>query len=389
MKWSNYKSYRKYENPAARLSILVCSLMFIIFASVYLGVMQKELLGAIHMSMSKEISEFHVAPAAIVIIVILMILEWSLNLIMRLRGAAHGLAYLPSFIGLVTMTAFGRDVYIEGFSYMWWWIMPTATAAYVTIVAMVRKYLGKTTYRPDLTQTMLWNIATMLILSVATVCLGNTDKFLHNELRMESLMDKGNYNEVLKVAGKSLKTTKTMTVLRMMAMTKEGNTGEMIFKYPQYYKENGLFFDFDSTKTLRYTNDSVYAMLGGKPERGETKMEFLKRLAENNDSCDIAKDYYMAGLMLGKDLKTLAKEIENTTTDNDSLQRYLIEAAIMYKEIHPEWRFKINDTDSIYSKRRIDYVKKQNGTYKTKNEERNKMRLEFGDTFWWYYDYQE
>ncbi|MCF2593461.1 hypothetical protein I6E11_06560 [Bacteroides caecigallinarum] len=390
MGWNNYKDYsryNRYNNAAARLSIMVCSLMFIIFSAVYLAVMQKDLLGAMHMSMSKGTSEFHVVPATIIIIVILMILKWSLNLIMRLKGAAHGLAYVPSFMGLITMTAFERDVYMNGASYAWWWIMPTVTALYVTIVALIRKNTRRTAQKPDMMGTLMWNVGTMLILSVATVCLGNTNRYLHNELRMETLMDKGNYNEVLKVAEKSLRTTKTMTALRMMAMTKEGIAGEMIFRYPQYYKENGLFFDYDSTKTLRYTNDSVYAMLGEKPEPGETKMDYLKRLAGKNDSCSFVKDYYMAGLMLDKNLKTLAAEIEKTK--NDSLQRYLKEAAIMYKEMCPEWKFEIHDTDSICTKRRMEYVKRQKETYKSPNEERNKMRLEFGDTFWWYYDYQE
>lgn len=385
----NYSGYRKYNNKAARLSFLVCSLMFVIFAAVYLGVMQRDLLEAIHLSMSKEPSTFQVVPATITLIVILIILKLSLNLVMRLRGAAHVLAYVPSFMGLVTMTAFGRDVYMKEFSYQWWWIMPVFTVVYVGIVVAVKRYAGKTTYRHDLMETVIWNVAIMLLLSVGTLCLGNTDRYLHNELRMENLMDDGRNSEALRVAEKSLRTTRTMTALRMMAMTKEGKTGELIFRYPQYYKEDGLFFDTDSAKTLRYTNDSVYAMLGEAPETGETKMEFLKRIAENNDSCRMARDYYMAGLMLEKNLEGLAKELDIYVNRGDSLQRYMKEAAVMYKEKNPKWTTDIQDNDSAYTRRRMEYVEKQNAKYKSDMEERNKMRLEFGDTFWWYYDYQE
>lgn len=35
------------------------------------------------------------------------------------------------------------------------------------------------------------------------------------------------------------------------------------------------------------------------------------------------------------------------------------------------------------------YRYRQMDTYKSKDEERNRMRMEFGNTFRWYYDYQE
>ena len=87
-------------------------MLFIIFSMVYLAVFQKDLLEAIHFSVAKGNSDFHIVPAAIIVTVILLILEWGLNLLMRLRGSVKALAYLPSFLGLITMTGFGRDVYM-------------------------------------------------------------------------------------------------------------------------------------------------------------------------------------------------------------------------------------------------------------------------------------
>ena len=103
----NY-GYRKYNRTAARLTNLVCGGLFIIFATVYLGYFQKDLLEAIHYSMSHGYKEFNIVPATIIIITILLIMRWGLNLLMRLRGRVSALAYLPSFLGLVTMTGFGR-----------------------------------------------------------------------------------------------------------------------------------------------------------------------------------------------------------------------------------------------------------------------------------------
>ena len=73
----------------------------------------------------------------------------------------------------------------------------------------------------------------------------------------------------------------------------------------------------------------------------------------------------------------------------DSLTRYFKEAAIMYKEKNPQWSFEIEDRDSTCHKLMERYRYRQMDTYKSKDEERNRMRMEFGNTFRWYYDYQE
>lgn len=390
MAWNNnryYYSRRKYNKTAARLSYMVCSLIFVVFSMVYLTVFQRDLIEALHLSTAKGNSEFKILPAAIIVTVILMILKWGLNLLMRLRGSVHAVAYVPSFLGLVTMTAFGRDVYMGESRYMWWWLMPVLTAVFVTATVAARKHFKPEKNERSTLGVVINNIALMLLMCVGTVCMGNTDRYFHNELRMERLISDGNNMEALKVAGKSLKTTRTMTALRMMAMAKEGKSGEWLFRYPQNFGAEGMFFDSDSMKTLRFTNDSVYALLGDRPKAGESRMQFLKRLSiEGGDSCRMAVDYYLAGLMLDKKMDEFAEEIVKTSDTG----RYYREAILMYKEMNPQWEYVAADNDSTYLSRLKEYRDKQrNIKYKSETEERNRMRLEFGDTFWWYYDYQE
>ena len=392
MGWNNNRynnRYLKYDRKTARLSYLVCSLMFLAFSTVYLALFQRDLLEAVHLSMAKGNTEFQIVPATAVIIIILMIMKWGLNLLMRLRGKVHALAYLPSFMGLVALTGFGRDIYMGESYHVWWWMMPAVTAVFVTVMTLIRVFGRTDNNSPEMIQTVMWNVTLMTAMSVATVCLGNTDRYFHNELRMESLMAKGNNEEVMRVAGKSLRTTRTMTALRMMAMTKMGKAGEEVFRYPQYYNVEGMFFDEDSTKTLRYTNDSIYCMLGGVPKYGESRMEYLKRMAYKGDSCYNARLYYLAGLMLQKDMDGFAKAVADFRIKGDSLTRYFKEAAIMYKEKNPQWSFEIEDKDSTCHKLMERYRYRQMDTYKSKDEERNRMRMEFGNTFRWYYDYQE
>ena len=58
----------------------------------------------------------------------------------------------------------------------------------------------------------------------------------------------------------------------------------------------------------------------------------------------------------------------------------------MYRESHPDCPFLI--TDSILIKRYDEYHKRKTD-FASSVMERNGMRREFGDTYWWYFDYQE
>ena len=393
MGWNNKRQYyrnRKYDSKTALTGYVVCSLMFVVFTTTYLAVFQRDVLEALHTSMARGNTEFKILPAALVVLVILMILKWGLNLLIRLRGRAHALAYLPSFMGLVALTGFGSDVHTQDMSYVWWWLMPALTAVYVTLVTLAGKIKRTAeTEKPDMVQTVVWNVGLMTVMSLATVGLGNTDRYFHNELRMERLMAEGKDEEAMRVAEKSLRTSRRMTALRMMAMTRAGMAGEAVFRFPQYYKEEGLFFGNDTTKVQRYRNDSIYAMLGGKPEPGESRMGYLKRMAEAEDSCTYARTYCLTGLMLEKDLEGFASALKKFGIAGDSLQRYYKEAAILYKSVNPQWKYEITDKDSVCHKERQRYLDRKNDGFKSEMEERNIMRKEFGDTFWWYYDYQE
>lgn len=102
-----------------------------------------------------------------------------------------------------------------------------------------------------------------MVLCVLTVCVGNTNRGYHHELEAEHYLRAQEYDKVLKVGKNSLEASRTLTVFRAVALSHLGQMGDKLFAYPQYYRSDGLFFDADSLHTLRYTNDSIYYLLGG------------------------------------------------------------------------------------------------------------------------------
>lgn len=171
-----------------------------------------------------------------------------------------------------------------------------------------------------------------------------------------------------------------------MAMAHQGTMGEELFLYPQYYKSEGLFFDNDSLKTLRYTNDSIYYLLGVRPRFGESHQELLRNICYKGTGKHVALDYYLSSLLLDKDLDSFAKGLTDFVDADAELPRYYNEALILYKDKHPEASIAVTDSAMI---RRYDEFKERRLQFSFPSEERKNMRKEYGDTYWWYFQYQK
>ena len=379
---------RPSDRRTARLSNLVCSLLFIVFSLVYLGVFQSDVIEALHYSLAHGKTVFALVPTTFVITGLLVLLGWVVNIFLKLKGKLRVLSFVPSFLGLVALTDVGRELYKGDYSGVWWWLMPLLSIVFVLVVKLLKKneYSSRRKTEPD--SVFLWNVFVMTIFSIVTLLVGNTDKMFHNELRIEHMMMKGDNVEALKVARKSMKATRTLTALRNMAMSKEKVLGERLFEYPQYYKAEGLFFSNDSCETLRYTNDSLYNYLGGIPKDWEGSQSFLKRICYDDTGTNRAVGYYVAALLLNKDLNEYAVAVKDFFMKGDSLQRYMKEAIVLYEDVNPEWTFEV-DADSMVYNRFNEYKICKNKVYDSEKERENRLRSDFGDTYWWYYDYQK
>ena len=196
---------------------------------------------------------------------------------------------------------------------------------------------------------------------------------------------KHEYGKVLSVGKKSLEASRTLTALRAMAMVKSGTMGDRLFDYPQYYGSEGLFFADDSLETLRYTNDSIYYLLGARPYRGEQRMVFLRNICYKGTGKYTSLDYYLSALLLDKNLNEFAEAVNDFYEPEDTLPRFYREAMVLYWSQHADSVSLKKDT--AYVRRFAEYREKEK-EYASAKERENWMRRYYGDTYWWYFDYQ-
>ena len=378
-----YTAYKK----AARIQAVVCGFLFSVFSFVYLYVFQRDVLEALHFSLAHGKTHFVPLASAFIITFILILLRWGVNSLLKLKGNIRAISYFPSFLILGALTDAGKDVYVYNHPSSWGWLLPLVLVAYALIVYWLRQIFKKRLNNEGSPVALMnSNLLIMVAFSLMTAMIGNTNRDFHHELEAERYLRSHQYIEALKVGEKSLKVTRTMTVLRSIAMSHAGVLGEELFAYPQYYRSDGLFFANDSAQTLRYTNDSIYYLLGVRPYTGEDRMEFLRNICYKGTGKYTALDYYLSALLLEKQIDTFGKALADFYETEDTLPRYYQEAILVYRESHPDCQFAVNDSTLI---KRYDDYHKRKADFSSPIEEQNRMRREFGDTYWWYFDYQE
>ena len=185
-----------------------------------------------------------------------------------------------------------------------------------------------------------------------------------------------------------MEASRTLTALRAIAMIRTNQLGDRLFEYPQYYGSDGLFFANDSTTQLRYTNDSIYYLLGVRPYDGESRMEFLSNICHKETGRFTALHYYLATLLLDKKLRDFAKEIPVFYEKGDTLPRYYREAMLLYQQ-------EFTDTTSLWKTQDSVMIHRYKAFQELHREGRsdipevNHIRKNFGDTYWWYFYYQK
>ena len=105
----------------------------------------------------------------------------------------------------------------------------------------------------------------------------------------------------------------------------------------------------------------------------------------------IIDSYYLAYLLLDKNLDGVLRYFDNKYVFGDSLPQAVKEALLLSKSfefkdslISDTCYYSLADTATVV--KFIDY-KLVSDTINDSTERRNRLRRKFGDTFWWYYDY--
>jgi hypothetical protein len=383
----NNEKENKNRRRTARIIAVASGLLFSAFSFTYLSVFQKDVMEALHYSLAQGKTVYAPWMSAVLITVVLLVLRWAVNALVGLKGPLKALSYFPSCLLLGVLTDVGHNVYHGGgISDTWGWMLPLCLVLYGVLGWLLAR-AARLWLNPEMPD--IWvvnsNFMTLLMLCFMTIGIGNTNVHFHHELQVEEALRKQDYGRALQVAEKTMDPSRNLTALRAYAMSRQGTMGEDLFRYPQLYGAAGLLMGTSDEEALRLNADSLSVYLGAKPALGEPALTFFRRICEEESGNYTTLDYYLSALLLEKKLDEFVRAFDELYTVRDSIPYYYRQALFLDSKMHPSAVTDSADValEELWGK----YLQKQQELSGQRGEA-NYMRREFGDTYWWYYQYK-
>ena len=382
VKYIKMRKDQKYDIPIR----ILCALLFAAFAFLYIYLFQGEQLALIQDHLSQGQTTNNTLITSLLVTLLLMVLQHLLNRLFKLHGRYEVFSYLPSCVVLAQITKVN-----EAFSYSWtqWGISLLVAFVLYLLIAWVDKNTIQLRNTKFL-QLLVPNLGFMAVMFVFTGWYGNNAPASSMELAAWKHTHSGAYEKVLAVGRKSDDYNIRLTALRNLAMAKTGQLGDKLFAYPQPYGSEGLLMSRYNVQTPAYGSKAYYQALGATPYGGEQAASFYDRLMQKSDSAHY-RNLYVAALLLDKNLGDFASFTVAQALASDTLgvaPSHYQEAWIIYNEKHPFTPITFV-ADSAVKQRYQAYLALHDMHADDAIVLRTLCRRQFGDTYWYYYDFVE
>ena len=363
--------------------MIYCLLTNILFVFVYIYFYQTPTLTFAQNVLSEGVTVYYPFTNALLVTLTAWILQAVVRSVTKLRGIGYALTFVPSML----FVAFLTSIEVEGdhdFRVTTWvWLIPLILLLFFFLAHYVRQIeiVSGKTVKSHVSESinMFVSLVMMLLVSIA----GNGDEMLHKRIKAEKLILKSEYKaiaeneheggEVLRFFGlasgdkskkRCEKTDSTLSLIRFIALDKEGLLPEKLFTQP--FLGNSM---------------SLRQMENIKPYLFDKK--FLSRRK--------SQDYYLCCLLADRDLDAFAKELTKTVNVDDSLAcdslpRHYREALVLYQ--HVRSKHITNYKDATLE---VDYrdMRKLLEEKRDRREIAFEMKKVYGNTYWYYFQEKE
>lgn len=369
---------------------LLSVVLFAAFSFVFLSVYQAPLLEIFYDKVATGRLEYNNNIVAAIVTTLLVVLSLWLGKLMKLHGEWTALAYLPSCTLLAFITDIDRSIYTGGKPlYSWLFICLAIALFYLFIIFILpRLHFDKTAkFKTEESNRVLWrNIMLFVLMFCFTGWLSNGEENIKNEALAYVRYKHGRLNEALNVAKRSLVSSQELTSSRAYYMALSDELGDRLFKYPQYYKSEGLLPAVEQNTPL--SPDTVYATLGLSRDKGEKALHYLQRAITQDSLPRITTDYYLCALLLDKRITEFVSYLPRyyDMEESDSLPIHYKEALILYSDVISDTLTLKNDTLLYRQYSSMRALEQEHTDLLIRS---NFIRREFGHTYWWYYLYSE
>lgn len=376
-----------------------------LFSFCYLFFLEGEILAEAQFVFSKGVTSYDIMTGAILITLVLQLVQWIVSMLSRLPSRWHAFSYLPSMLLLGCLSNLDRGGIIHFSLGNWVWIIPLVVLCYLLLVVVIRRLdNSREVYLLDIKSQIYPNFIILFLLILSLGFIPQATDVYHYELKAERLILEKDYEGAAAVGKRSLTSSARLTQLRMYALSQQGLLADRLFDYPQYDGSLGLLDVTDTLSVYRFSPQRICIHLGAYCDKSiHSTDRFYQLVLADSLWNEHTVDYYLCSLLLDKKLKEFRKELPRyyALGDNDSgvydrLPKAYKEALLLIGEhqhalegkivLHGDTLAVLTDYELLVRFREYNHLKKEIGD---ERERVNRTHREFGNTYWWYYDYSQ
>lgn len=374
------------RNDSAMTIEVVCAVVLVCFSFIWLYCFQGDVLYLAQHVLSGGQTRYHELWGAVILTALLWLLQIGTYKIVKLRKRSHALTWFPSMLMLAILSSVNADFDRHVTIGVWMWLAPLLLVVWGLLVwgaKVIQPY--ETDKRGFSTLRRMWiNLMTVVLLMMGVAVCSNTNAVFHYRIHAEVAILRGDYDEALRVGNHSLETDSSLVMVRMYALSRQGQLADRLFEYPVLFSSDAMLPTMRNVRLAVYPTDSLFRHLGAIPRHPMHPMDYLHTIIRSGQAKPAAVDYLLCGYLIDCDLDGFVRELPCCYTVNDSLPRYYREALVLYNHLrsHPS----IVYHDPVLD---VDYtdMRKMMAACSQDNERRGILLENYSGSYWYYYDF--
>lgn len=381
-----YKS--THLKKTARCVAVACGFLFAVFSVLYLHAMQSGLLATAQHLLSKGKTVYSPWWGTVIITFLLLMLQYAYRKAVYIPVKFAALYYFPSCLVLGILTSIIPD---KGWAVRLdvdWGFVLICILLYLSALWFVKHFPDKKNHNKSNVFSYLWvNFLFLSMGMLMTGSIGNTNDVYHYRLQMERCLAEKEDTAALEIGRLSLQSDRDLTAMRAFALSRTHQMGDKLFEFPQYFGSEGLMPTPSDTISVHNWVNELHVHLGGKPNAGLSgTTRFFELLAQRVSATKAVGDYLLCAYLLDKNLDAFVQMLPGYYVVDESLPLYYKEALVLYNRLHtkPELIYK----DPVVETNLNDFLHYEK-RFKNPQERANQCKRMYGNTYWWYYNYQD
>lgn len=381
-----------------KLTKWVCAALFLLFTFSWLYFFQADMLAVAQHGLSGGKTHYDRTVGALIVTGVLFVLQLLVYALVRLSRRTHALTYLPSFLLLAFVSSL-RFPFRWG---AWLWAGPLVLLLWGGAVWLAKKvypFENDVKEPTGLFSPRMWlNLLQMAAMMLGVAAVSDTNAVRHYKARAEVALLQGDAEGALQVGCRSLETDETLTMLRIFALSSQGQLADRLFEYPIRGTSTDMLPLWGSKAKLALLPDTViWNHFGQRPDTILARADSLSRLTYGErlttriylDSLEkdtlattAYVDYRLMGMLIDRQLDSFVANLPRYyPVSPDSLPRHYREALILYRAQR--------DTSFIYSDSlltpRWQQFQQLDSLYPRASERRVRTDDSLRTTYWYYY----